>query len=297
MKDIVCENIVSIMQDNNIKNLVITGAPFSLLWYGALIKKSNQGIRYIADIRDSWLDNDFYGYGLLGKTRRKKEYEKFKFVIENSDIVFVPYQNLLNTYQKFSDKVALLPHGVDDDFVEMPRSIDSKRFRLVHFGSQYHHLDKEFEFLAKVLKANPDIRVDFFTKDTNKYSKYFINSGTLDRNCFYNDIVSEKTVFMKMSESSAVLLFTPNYMRDYISTKYLEIIAARVPIIIIGEEGEASKFVVQNNLGVFIDSSKFSQERKDLKKIIAGLKYNEKFDLQPYLFSEQTKMVESYLLV
>ncbi len=58
----------SIIESNGVKNVIVTGAPFRLLYIAAELK--SLGIHLIGDFRDPWTWSDVYGYGSLSDDRR-----------------------------------------------------------------------------------------------------------------------------------------------------------------------------------------------------------------------------------
>ncbi len=293
------KKVNEIISKNSISNLVVSGAPFNLLYYGSLLKKQKQKeILYLADIRDSWLSDNYFGYGLLSGKRKIREKHKLINVLNIADYTIVPNEIMLNDYSQLAvnpEKLLIYPHACDSDLMFERNNNHSETIRLVCFGSHYHDLSDVFRDLAAVLKKSPKINIEFYTTDF-KYRHLFEIEGKLINNVYYNNLVEEKEVFRILSSATAAILFTPNFIKDYISTKYMENVAARIPMLLIGKEGKASNFVVQNNLGVFISDQKVIEKLQSLKQTLSDLYYNDKFDISPYLFENQVKQLEKLLI-
>ena len=58
--------------EEKINIIIVSGAPFTLLYYSTLLKKKFS-IKLISDIRDPWTWGSGYGMTLLTKPRKKKE--------------------------------------------------------------------------------------------------------------------------------------------------------------------------------------------------------------------------------
>lgn len=290
------QQLREIMKREDISRLVVTGAPFSLLWYAALEKQNHRGWTYVADIRDSWLGDEFYGFGLIGTKRREREKQRLTGVLNTADAVLVPYEKLFDEYQALSGgraNIQMLHHGTDDRYIQ-PRKPTEGSCRLIHFGSHYHDLDAVFRQMAAALAKTSGLDITFHTTDY-KYRHFFENAGVFGKTCYYMPLVDEKTVFSLLSQHSAALLFTPAYMKDYISTKYLENAAARIPMLIIGQEGKASEFVTANRLGIFIREEDVADQLPQAAEMLARFNYNNDFDISPYLFSRQAERVAGLL--
>lgn len=287
--------LMDIIHCHQINNLIVTGAPFSLLYYAAKEKVNHPELKFIADIRDSWLSENFYGFGLLSNKRREIEKQRLIEVLNTADKTFVPYETMLNEYQKLGttdSAIEVLPHAVDDAMI-LPRR-KQMGISLVHFGSHYHNLNGIFSELAVCLQEQTEIKLNFYTKDF-KYKNIFEAMDVLNVNCIYNNIVAENRVFEILSESTAAVLFTPDYMKDFISTKYLENAAARIPMIVIGKKGIAADFVINNRLGIFISENEIVEKLPEITELIDKLDYNENFDINPFLFSKQAEKIAELL--
>jgi glycosyltransferase involved in cell wall biosynthesis len=292
------EYIYAYLQKNSIRNLIVTGGPFSLLYYAAKLKMRNPEINYVADIRDEWGANEFYGFGLLSENRKTEEFKRLKFTLQHADRVLVPYPYMKEKYtQKVPDsanKIKILPHGVDAVFFRN-KKIAQKHdtINLVNFGSIHSGQEEAMTNLASVLGKIP-VHIQFYTHE-KKYEYIFRSANIIPNRVIYHNPVEEKKVAEKLSESDAALLFIPNHFKDSISTKFMEIIATRTPIVAIGIEGEASEFIIKNKLGILIPYSDICFRMINLKAELDSLNYNDSFDTLPYHFSNQAKQVINIL--
>ncbi len=290
------KEVETLIVKHDIKNLVVSGAPFNLLYYGIKIKKNFPDIRYIADIRDSWLSDNYFGFGLLSSKRKLIEKEKLFKVLNSADYIIVPSDTMIKEYSKLMsnpEKILHFPHACDDEIVCKRQMISD--FNLVCFGSHYYGLNDVFKTLSRLLRSNSHINIKFYTDDF-KYKHFFEIGGKLIDSVEYNNIVEERKVFEILSESRAAIIFTPEYIKDFISTKYLENVIARIPMIIIGKQGKASDFVVQNNLGIFISESEFENTFLDIKNKLENLSYNNTYNIEDFKFSHQVIKFEELLL-
>ncbi len=292
------EKICAYMLQNNIQNIIVTGGPFSLLYYAAELKTRYPEIKLVADIRDEWGANEFYGFGLLGENRKTEEFKRLKFTLQHADRVLVPYPYMKEKYiQKVPDsanKIKVLPHGVDAVFFRDEKiAPKNETINLVNFGSIHSGQEEAMKDFSSVLGKIP-VHIQFYTHE-KKYESIFRLANTIPNQITFHNPVEEKKVAEILSESDAALLFIPNHFKDSISTKFMEIIATRTPIVAIGIEGEASEFILKNKLGIFIPYSDICFRMINLKAELDNLNYNDSFDTSPYHFSNQAKQVFNIL--
>jgi hypothetical protein len=143
--------------------------------------------------------------------------------------------------------------------------------------------------LASVLVC-VQVHIQFYTNE-KKYESIFSTANTIPNRVTYNNPVNEKKVSEILNDSDASLLFIPSHFKDSITTKFMEIIASRTPIVAIGTEGEASTFIVKNRLGIFIPYSNISSGIMNLKTELDNLDYNNNFDTKLFHFSNQAEQI------
>ncbi|MFM7766037.1 MAG: hypothetical protein ACKO6I_10305 [Sphingomonadales bacterium] len=282
------------MQQYSLRNLVVTGGPFSLLYYAATLKSKYPEIKLIADIRDEWGADAFYGFGLLNNKRRHEEMRRLTFTLQRADTVLVPYPYMKRKYAPLAGEnetaISVLPHGVDDVFFQDVRNPEPKaKIQLVNFGSIHSGQEKSMSDLARLVSP-ANIQITFYTNE-RKYETIFASENTIPDYVMYQNPVGEKEVATILQKSDAALLFIPPHFKDSITTKFIEIVATRTPIIAIGTEGEASEFVVKNNLGLFISYDDITSGMINLKEKLRELDYNDQFDISPYHFRNLAKQV------
>jgi len=288
------EKIKETLIQNKIDNLIITGAPFSFLYYGAILNLTEK-INFIADIRDSWTSGAYFGFSGLSNNRKRTEYYRLKAVLKKANSVIVPYPEMKENYLELekSSNIELWPHAVDDEMVVRKEEfqLDSENsIHLVNFGTLYDGLQGTMNSIHKSTMSN-DIKIEFYTADS-KYKDIFSDNN----NVVYNKIIHQKEVFNLLSKPVYALYFTNENIKNYISTKYIETIATRTPIVLVGKDGEVSKFLIDNNLGIFIDESDIEIEFNDLKHRLKKLEYNYNFDYGQYTFRIQTQRLTELLV-
>lgn len=267
--------------------LVVTGAPFSLLYYGSLFKKNHEEIQYVGDFRDPWTWGGYYGIPNLSPLKKTYQQLSEYKTMETCDMVCYPTEHMGNSlkklYPSFSSKLYLLPHAFDPD--KFPPTTKEKREGFVYGGSLYPGIEEYIKELAQIIKSNPN---SGFKWDIYTGSNYpLIDSDFANGSVHKHPLIPEEQLFEKIKKSKAYLAFFPRTDKDLISTKFFEIIYTQTPIVYIGEEGDVGKFIRENRLGVHILPENM---KRDLPKYLGGNVPFESdyFDVSQYTFSTVT---------
>lgn len=278
----------SVHRNNPIDVMVVTGAPFSLLFYGSEFKMRYKEIQYVADLRDPWTWGGYYGIPDLAPAKKKFQELSEKTTIETCDLVCYPTEHmgnfLKNKYAGYASKMNLLPHAFDPE--KFPQTINNKkRAGFIYGGSLYPGIEEYIKCLAKVLEANPH---SGFKWDIYTGSHYpLIQTNFNENSVALHGFIPEDELFRKIASASAYLAFFPVTDKDLISTKFFEIIYSQTPILYVGEEGDVSRFVTENRIGVHILPQNIE---RDLPRYLNGNVPFEPgyFDVTQYTFSAVT---------
>ncbi|MDO8998169.1 MAG: glycosyltransferase [Bacteroidota bacterium] len=269
--------------------LVVTGAPFSLLYYGSIFKMRYKEIQYISDLRDPWTWGSYYGMKTLSASKKKFQEESEYKTMECSDMVCFPTQHmgdfLKEKYPVFSSKLYLLPHAYDPD--KFPNTTkEEMREGFIYGGSLYPGIEDYIKKLAEVVKKNPDsgFKWNIYTGTNYPLLDSSFSNGCIRKHAF----VPEEELFLRIKKSAAYLAFFPVSDKDLISTKFFEIIYTQTPIVYVGEEGDVGRFIRENRVGVHILPENME---RDLPKYLNGNVpfENGYFDVSQYTFSSVTE--------
>lgn len=272
-----------IIEKQKIDTIVASGAPFSLNFFAVLLKKKFPKIKVLNDFRDPWTWGSSYGFAGLHNDRLNFELTMEGQVMKYSDVVLVPaadmMKNLQSRYPDFAKKICLLPHGYDED--EMPKEFSKpKRKGIIFSGTMYEGLDEHITILCRTLKQNPEMEIDFFVPNV-KYQE-LVNSFQIGTQVRFHSLLSSANYLAELSGKKYYLSLYPDKYKNFISTKFYEIIRMRVPIILVGENGELSEFIVKNGLGIHLFPNQMESILNDgiLKDLTE--KYNNYFDFSQY---------------
>ncbi len=286
----IISKIDHLIKKKEIKNLIVSGAPFNLLYYAALYKQKNPYINFVADLRDPWTWGQNYGITLINN--RRKQFEKYKesFVVNAADSIFVAtgvmYEYLIKTYPNMASKIKVLPHGFDSESIvprNIPIELNYNKIRIAYLGELYDGIGNYFNVIAKSVEGeNSPFFIDFFSK-TERYKDVFNQKLLVGKKVNYFPLIQSNELFNKIREYDFILIVHPEYAKDYISTKFYEILYSKTPIIYLSQRGITSQFIEETKSGIFLDLDSVDSFFKN-NNMVKKFKYEEfqeisKFDL------------------
>lgn len=241
-----------IIQENNIDVVIASGAPFSICYYTAQLKKNYVNLKVINDFRDPWTWNNRYGFNLLSSSKKAKENNAEKYVIENSDYITTPVEPmrkyLKTKYPNYSKKIKIIPHFFD--LASMPKvkkkSI-TNTLNFIYGGTIYDGTLDWYETFARTV-SNKIKDVSFNLYSQSLSSDYKSQSGLLN----FKKGIKEESLLQKIENASFYLACYPEIEKDFVSTKFHQIIFLKTPIILIAPRGELSKFILNHDIGIHI---------------------------------------------
>lgn len=278
----------SIHQQKEIDVLIVTGAPFSLLYFGTEFRRRNKDVFYITDFRDPWTWGKHYGIPTLSNLKKKHQEESENLVMMYSDLVCFPTDHmgdfLKRKYPDCISKLYLLPHAYEPE--KFPQLVtDNKKEGFIYGGTLYVGIEEYITKLLNVLKANPTsgFKWDIYTGTNFPILESNVEQVGIRKHYF----ISEELLFKKIKKSAAYLALYPPADKDLVSTKFFEIIHSKIPILYIGEEGEVGRFIRENRAGVHVLPENIE---RDLPQYLHGeIPFEEGyFDVGQYTFSSVT---------
>lgn len=281
-----------IITKHQIKTVIATGAPFRMNYYATRLKVLFPHIRLINDLRDPWMWAGSYSYDQMRPSRKAFEKQMRDTVLEWSDHVTVPVEAmkdfLVDNYPKQANKIKVLPHAFDEsEICEKTDHSTNNTVRLVFYGTLYPGLEKYISELAKVLGEQKGcLQLDLYT-NVIRYKDIFATHGAANFIDF-KEPLRGKELFKQLSGYDHVLIIQPDYAKDYISTKFYEIIRCRIPIIMFGQEGVTSGFLQNSQTGVFFPGQEIVSGLNNL--VLGKIKYpyNAQYEVAPFSFSAVT---------
>ena len=301
-----------LIAENEIRNVIVTGAPFSLLVHATQLKTRFPRIHLVGDIRDPWTWGNSYGFQTIGATRRARERRNEARVVEVFDKITAPSGAILDhlqaTYREPPLKYAMLPHVIDRDEIGQPRqrSPDGS-FRIIYAGSLYDRAEADLYFI-ELMKAFQRLRQDYPEKFHKcRLDLYLTGYGTTDYiqavndqglqdTIHFHDPVPPKVILDQIANADLVLAFISSEKKDIMVTKLNEIFYLHRPLLHIGAPGLVSRSVLERRLGGSLQVDELATE---LPRIIAGerkLELDPNADLSEFLLERVTdKLLKTVL--
>jgi|GEM_PF-456689 glycosyltransferase involved in cell wall biosynthesis len=264
-----------IITRHDINNVFITTAPFNLGFYGAQLKKKHNFFLTI-DFRDPWTWGEGYGYQMISKKRKNYDLQRERFVVENSDAITAPSEEIIkhlsSSYPNHHEKFLEVPHAIDtekfsynfQEYQKLPRPNGDKFF---YAGTLYEGFDiflrQLIDTLQKSQNTHPEFyrhfKFDLFCMSDYQTHEKLVKANGLDDKIQFHEPLEEQELFKEIAKYSAALIFFPDKFRDFISTKFPEIIYTNTPIIYVGAEGKVSDFLTKSEVGIRLSLNKLDQ--------------------------------------
>ncbi len=254
-----------IIEINKIDNVIVTGAPFNLIYYAAKLKLVFPKLFILADYRDPWLNAVNYGMQNLSAKNKLAEQNKQNLVFETIDVITAPNSFLLDeikaTYtgsNLIKANFVELPHAYDeDDFLifDKLKKQNPQTLKIVYAGSVYLGAKSYLEeFINQINTYNSKndhlVELEIYTDDY-KSLQQFQNAAIS-----INPSVG-KEIFKIISEADYVLILLAEHNKDFKTTKFYEFLPFQKPYLYIGPLGEVAKNIREDKMGFVI---------KDVKK-------------------------------
>lgn len=251
---------------NNIKNIYVSGAPFSTIFHMSILKKYFlKKIFLISEWRDYWTDD--YGRRYIPPQNISKKIQVCmeKFSIDNSDIVIGVTPTLLKSLQKDGNiaKYKLIENGFDkDDFdfsIEKQNGLPNEDKYVVCYTGNIVDTRAEGLFLfLDFLKRNKQYNITFELcgelgyfirkKIYNEYMDLIDNKVLI-----YHGLVSVQEALQIVQRSDYGLVLVQRQHPEALTSKFFEYCYAQKPIIAIGPRGDLQNKMDKIRVGLFCE--------------------------------------------
>lgn len=275
-----------------IATVVFTASPNHLAYHLSSLKKEYPQVKFIFDLRDYWSDWMTH----LDAGRQAYEAGLEKETILNSDLIYSPAKRILDTLkQRYPEKAAsmkLLPHAFDqDDFREQTGHASAPAqgvTRLVYAGTMYDHMEDNMRLLVRLLNSDPSVELTFYTF-TEDYREFFKeHPGRVH----YLKPLPVKEFTLRMQQEADAMLYMRSTMSDdsnFLSSKFFDFLPLKIPIIYLGNEGDALDFIRSENIGFHLNPDTMGQVRAMIRETAIAL---QQFSTEPYSFESVTRQLE-----
>lgn len=246
-----------LIREEGIRNVIVTGPPFSPLYQAARIKKGLPDIRLIFDFRDplsQWISTET----LLGKLRNWVGNRREASALAAADKILLTTQTLTQeygaTYPSIRDRMHVLYNGYDeDDFQELPEQTEIKQFQFVYTGLITKAGSLSLEYLIRTIA---DMEDDFFAENMriNIYG-YGYNPPQFQEESLrrlseqivhYRGVVPQSEVYSVIQQHEFCLAILAPERSNVIAVKTFDYMRLGKKIFIISPPGELSDILVRN---------------------------------------------------
>lgn len=272
-----------LINDHNIRKVIATGAPFSLLAYGAELKQADPRIHYVADFRDEWTWKGHYGLGAMKGNRANEEQRKEALVMAVADKLISPHgpilKHLREQYGGNPERFVQVAHVIDpDDFPSTPLRVPADHFRMIYAGALYGEKETTAFFMAlaeamrKAMEASPEnvgrFCYDLYItggRDLGPYRELMAREG-LSEQVHFHAPLAPREMMGELGKADLMLNFHPRERKDVLATKFNETFYSGLPILLVGDPGLASRTIEQRGMGASLRVEELATE---LPRILA----------------------------
>ncbi len=291
---------LKIIVDNNITNVIVSGVPFSYLYYVALLKKKIE-FNFIADFRDAWTWSKINGISSLDYKRTNEENRREILVLKRADNIIVAsidlksHLDLVLKRNKISKKVMVLTNSIESRNKEFNSYIfDNSKIIISHIGTIPLKTKKYWKiFLNYLDETDLDLNIDFYSNSNNEFYEEALKIKK--NNINFLPRVSEKELQFKLQKSSFLLIFKQDDFSNTFSSKFFDYIKAQRPIIAFANSGIFSKELLDNKIGYVINEH---TSFKSINKIITNKIniYNHNYEWKKFSTEYVTNKLEALIL-
>lgn len=298
-----------IIEKKQIKNVIVTGAPYHLMHHSLTLKEWKSELNLIVDFRDFWTDNPPELLGDLSAKRLNEEKRLEQQVLEKADRVLTVSDHMSKILQAkiLQKKVKTIINGFDEeDFgLKMAPAKNTDIILFVFTGTLYHHLTSVFvpfcNALQKFKKDEPQLysklRFEFYGS-ADQQNIDLIKQYSLEIVSFHKGLPLKQAI-QKINDSDYCLLFLMDTYSFSLSTKFCEYIAARKPIVLFSERGNSSEFIEKNGFGFWINPTTVYEQLYELATTKKKKAYNPESEAvrSKFSISEITKDLYDSVLI
>jgi glycosyltransferase involved in cell wall biosynthesis len=253
---------IEIIRLYQIDTIITTSPPHSTQLLGLKLKRK-LNVRWIADLRDPWVDIFYYKHFNHTSIAKKIDLRYEKSVIENADTLITVSENLKQIFSSktkypLGERIHVIPNGYDhNDFTEKPNIIEPKKV-ISYIGTISELYDIE-GFISALNKFDAGTSSKFLLRFVGKVSESIIKKlNETNIELEFIDYVPHNQAVDFMLRSSILLLVIPKVQNNkgIITGKFFEYLACQKPILALGPtDGDLAKLFDETQCGKIIDYS------------------------------------------
>ncbi|MES2567388.1 MAG: glycosyltransferase [Bacteroidota bacterium] len=291
--------VVEIIRDQKISHIIISGAPFSLLYFGTIIKSKYPSIKLISDYRDAWTNGIGYGIPSLSRQKLNEELKYEKEVHRVSDKIIVASADIKRSLKEISNSIdpIVLPNFVDlspfkREKIALQNCDKDKYICITHIGSVNQGTEIYWRhFLQKIEKFNQQsykkIKCRFIGGQLP-----FLKSEMVEHQFSFMEFLPHMSVVQLgeyMEKTDLFVLFKNDKFPDSFPTKFFDYVCFRKPIVCYSIKGDVTNEIEQNELGL-VCNEKTTQEQFNMHIVLLvnKAKFNGNYDYEKFMLPHLT---------
>jgi len=287
----------SIIEKYNIKHVICTGGPFSVMYYATQLKEKFAGLFLLSDFRDPWTWGPNWGYSSLSVKRMKYEKELERKTVERSDVISIPGDGMQKYFEEnYPDqrlRLTIIPHFYDPNEINPKPKETSDKVRFILYGTIYQNMSRVIKKTAEMFARFKDRVILDIYSDQIEHKQVFMTAGATNVTIYQP--LPPKQLFEKFINYDYVYLLNPNYNTNNISTKFYEIIASRTPVWLVSDYGKGAEFLKSNDLGIWVTESNMEEQFEKLLNKQLIFNYNSSFNIRNFALPNVAKQISEIL--
>lgn len=261
-----------IIEEKNIKKVLITGNPFPCFQFGYLLKKKFKDLNWIADYRDDWTTTELYSpKGIVEKLLFKLEQKSEKKWVGSASFI----TSISNYYvEKISHFVNV--KGIElingfDEITEKPSNYNVAKdcFIITYNGSLYpsQKIEPVLEVINDLIlyyrdKLHIEIKFPGLDFDTKQGDRIRIALKDVMKNVTITKRIDRNKVLQMQRESNLLLMISHEGKKGISSSKLYEYIGMQKPILLFPSDKDIiEKTLNDTGLGIICNTKQELKEK------------------------------------
>ena len=289
--------VSEIIRENNLQNIIVSGAPFSFLYY--FTKHFKGQLNLICDFRDPWTWGIGYGMSIL--SNKRIEYEKYceNFVLENSNYITCASKDLsdilnhkLKKFEKQSIVLINATYNLNTNFKNQISYV-SKTISIAHIGTISLNTEKYWKLFLNLIELSKfDIELNFYGNNNVSFLKDVKKRKILKVN--FHSRIEENLLLKELSLNNIMLLFKMDVFPNTFPTKFFDYLRVRKPIIAFTKKGIFSDEIESNNIGIIFNENTNVDELDNFLDSYGNISYKD-YDFSKFEISNEVeKLIEIF---
>ncbi|MEY3984138.1 MAG: hypothetical protein RL160_1697 [Bacteroidota bacterium] len=271
-------NCRRLIQQHGIDVCIVTGAPFSYLYYGTLLKKEFPGLVLVSDFRDKWTEG--FNYGMRQLDARRMDYERAceLAVIQQSDLVTVASEDVGDYLNQRHARAYMVLYNAVSPILEQAaaqkaKPAESAGFHLVHVGNISEGCEDQTEHLIRAIKVlekqKPGlVKLSLVGLPNPEVVQQFNKAGISGLQLIQR--MPQQELGAWMNTADAFLIFNREALAKSIPTKFFDYIVFKKPIIAYDIKGKLAQMIRERRIGILLNTAHDAEQTAAMLQDLAG---------------------------